>query len=73
MAIISAVKMLALVGNLNLYSFYTDPEMNAQPVPVIFFWCIWVDKVEVMKIWVYDIVEIWGNNGMRDGVFVEIW
>jgi len=35
MAIISAVKMLASVGN--LYSFFTDPEMNAQPVPVIFF------------------------------------
>jgi len=35
MAIISAVKMLASVGN--LYSFFTDPEMNAQLVPVIFF------------------------------------
>jgi len=25
----------ASVGN--LYNFFTDPEMNAQPVPVIFF------------------------------------
>jgi hypothetical protein len=35
MAVISAVKMLASVGN--LYSFFTDPKINAQPVPVIFF------------------------------------
>jgi hypothetical protein len=26
-----------------------------------------------MEIWVYDIVEIWGNNRMRVGVFVKIW
>lgn len=35
MAIISTMKMLDSVGN--LYRFFVDSEMNAQPMPVIFF------------------------------------